>query len=711
MRLFSTAVPPHLALMRNIGIAAHVDAGKTTLTERILFYSGKIAGIHEVRGRDGVGATMDSMELERERGITIQSACTSLSWSPKSGSNVEHSLNLIDTPGHFEFSVEVERAMRVLDGAVLVLCGVGGIQSQTRTVNRQMQRWKVPRLGFINKMDRAGSDDAKVIADLATELGLHPLRMQLPVGEGCENGLIDLVRERHITFIGAHGEEVKLDGPVPADMVEQVAEAREEMLYALAEADEEFGMKFIETGDAGSVADIEAAIRRATISRQAIPVFMGTAYKNRGVQPLLDGVCKYLPSPPEVKNTDLSDVAMDATNMQPENLVGLAFKLEEGRFGQLTYFRLYEGTLRKGDTILNASRRGEKVRVPRIVKMHADSMEDVSECSAGDLCALFGVECNSGDTFLSGAVKPNEEGEFRLLSNMVVNEPVLSITCKPADSKSADSFTKGLRRFTREDPTFRVTSDPENGDTILSGMGELHLEIYVERLKREYNCETITGPPRVAYRETIQRDAKFDHTHKKQTGGSGQFAKLQGVVEPITSDTETGESAPGSGLEFVNKTVGGSVPIQYINAVEKGFRDACAKGPAGDYPVTGVRFVLQDGAAHSVDSSELAFRTAAAAATRAALLSARPCVLEPIMRVEILSPLKFQGPVTALVSRKRGVLTDTVVNDDNVVITASVPLQELADAFTTDLRSISEGRAAHTLEFERYAIAVTHKKA
>lgn len=542
--------------IRNIGISAHIDSGKTTLTERILFYTGRIAEMHEVRGKDNVGATMDSMELERQRGITIQSAATYTLWK-------DTNINIIDTPGHVDFTVEVERALRVLDGAVLVLCAVGGVQSQTLTVNRQMKRYNVPCLAFINKLDRLGSNPYRVLSQMRSKMNHNAAFIQLPIGvESNCKGIVDLVREKAIYFEGEHGMDIRLD-EIPQDMRVESLERRQELIEHLSNADETLGELFLEekpfTED-----DIKAALRRTCINRTFTPVLVGTALKNKGVQPLLDAVLDYLPNPGEVENLGFIEkegqepekVVLNPARDGKDPFVGLAFKLEAGRFGQLTYLRCYQGVLRKGDNIFNA-RTNKKVRIARLVRLHSNQMEDVNEVYAGDIFALFGVDCASGDTFTT-----NPKNNLSMES-IFVPEPVVSMAIKPNNTKDRDNFSKAIARFTKEDPTFHFFFDNDVKETIVSGMGELHLEIYAQRMEREYGCPVTLGKPKVAFRETLVGPCEFDYLHKKQSGGSGQYARIIGVMEPLPPNQNTL-------LEFVDETVGTNVPKQFVPGVEKG---------------------------------------------------------------------------------------------------------------------------------------------
>ena len=507
-----------LRRVRNIGISAHIDSGKTTLTERILFYTQRIRIMHDVKGKDGVGATMDSMELERERGITIASAATYCEWAG-------HYINIIDTPGHVDFTIEVERSLRVLDGAVLVLCGVAGVQSQSLTVDRQMRRYNVPRLAFINKLDRSGANPFRVVEQLRDKLKLNAVMMQIPIGlEAQFEGVVDLVTMKAHYFDGADGE-IRRTEPIPDSLLSQAEEKRQEMLDALSMFSDELLEAILEETVTPEM--IHAAARKGTIALKLTPVFMGSAYKNTAIQPLLDAITFYLPDPTDVNNEAL-DVLQDEAKViltadPADPFVALAFKLEETRFGQLTYIRIYQGTIKRGDTIVNR-RTGKDVRVGRLVRMHSNEMEDIAESHGGDIVALFGIDCASGDTFTS------EKVNFTMTS-MHVPDPVIHLTIKPKDRKMAGNMAKALNRFTKEDPTFKTRVDEESGETIISGMGELHLDVYVERMKREYSAEVETGAPQVAYREAISQRAEFDYTHKKQTGGSGQYGRIGGYFE------------------------------------------------------------------------------------------------------------------------------------------------------------------------------------
>ncbi len=667
--------------IRNIGISAHIDSGKTTLTERVLFYTGRIHAIHEVRGKDDVGATMDSMELEKERGITIQSAATQSVWDG-------HTVNIIDTPGHVDFTIEVERALRVLDGAVLILCGVAGVQSQSMTVDRQMRRYKVPRVAFINKLDRSGANPAKVTQQLRDKLKHNAVLMQLPIGlEADFGGVVDLITMKAVRFQGDNGEHV-VEEEIPEEMLAEAETARERMLDEVSMFSDELMEAILEENVTEEM--IHDAVRNGTLSMDLTPVFLGSAYKNKGVQKLLDAVVRYLPNPTEIENTalDLSnDEAAITVDTDPNKpLIALAFKLEDGRYGQLTYVRVYQGTLKKGMNIEN-SRTGKRHKVGRLIRMHADSMEDIEESSAGDIVALFGIECASGDTFTDGTHNVS-------MSSMHVPDPVISLAIKPKDNKTVDNMGKALGRFVREDPTFRSAVDKESGETVISGMGELHLEVYVERMKREYNCEVETGQPQVAFREAISQAAEFNYTHKKQTGGSGQFGAVVGRVEPITDGDDD--------FEFVNEVRGGNIPTEFIPSVEKGFRSCLEKGRLIGFPVQGIRVVLSDGKSHSVDSSDNAFQAAGRGAFRDVYGRAKPIILEPVMKLAVEGPQEFQGTVLKTVMQRRGnVVGTTEEAGDFCRVEAEVPLSEMF-GYATDLRSVTQGKAEFSMEFSRY---------
>ena len=665
--------------VRNIGISAHIDSGKTTLTERILYYTQRIHTMHDVKGKDGVGATMDSMELEKERGITIASAATYCEW-------IDHEINIIDTPGHVDFTIEVERSLRVLDGAILVLCAVAGVQSQSITVDQQMKRYKVPCIAFVNKCDRSGANPVRVAKQLQEKLGHNALVMQLPIGlEADFEGVIDLITMKAVYFDGDKGEKIRL-GEIPADVMQTALDYRENLIDQASMFSDELTEAILEEKDVSDEMIIEG-IRKGVVGRQLTPVFMGSAYKNKGIQPLLDAVTRLLPCPLDVENQamdmDNDDQAIALSNAIDEPLVALAFKLEDGPYGQLTYIRVYQGALTKGDTIVNV-RTGKKVKVGRLIRMHADQMEDINTIPAGYIGALFGVDCASGDTFVA-------PGMSLTMTSMHVPEPVISLAIFPKDNKSEVNVSKALGRFTKEDPTFKAYVNEETGDTIISGMGELHLEVYIERMRREYQAEVDTSPPRVAYRETITRKAEFDYIHKKQTGGAGQFGRVAGYMEPVEDED----------FVFESKIVGGAIPTQFIAACEKGFKNSLGKGPKMEFPVTGIRVVINDGASHSVDSSDMAFQAAARGAFRQGYTKANPVIQEPIMKVVVETPTEFQGAVMATLNQRRALIVGTQEEGLFSVIEAQVPLSEMF-GYSTDLRSVTKGQAQFTMEFLTY---------
>ncbi|KAG2354898.1 P-loop containing nucleoside triphosphate hydrolase protein [Suillus spraguei] len=685
-----------LSFQRNIGVSAHIDSGKTTLTERVLFYTGRIREIHEVRGRDAVGAKMDSMELEREKGITIQSAATFCDWeatSPVTNEKQKYAINIIDTPGHVDFTIEVERALRVLDGAILVLCAVSGVQSQTTTVDRQMRRYNVPRISFINKMDRPGANPWRVINQIRSKLKIAAAAVQVPIGVEDElKGVVDLVRWKAIYNEGEKGINVVESDDIPESVLDLAKAKRVELLEQLAEVDDEMGELLI-MDETPTTAQLVAAIRRATVGLKFSPVFLGSAIKNTAVQPMLDGVCAYLANPAEgtvTAHDTTQPASAPPVPLVPASdapLVGLAFKLEEGRFGQLTYMRVYQGTLKKGGIIYNA-RTGKKVKVPRLVRMHSNEMEDIESIGPGEICAIFGVECSSGDTFTDGSTSFS-------MTSMFVPEPVISLAIKP-EGKETPNFSRALNRFQKEDPTFRVHLDKESKETIISGMGELHLEIYVERMRREYNVACTTGKPRVAFRETITQRAEFNYTHKKQTGGAGQFARVIGYIEPMEYSEDLGRD-----VDFVNIVMGGNVPTNFIPAVEKGFYEALEKGTLSGNPITGCCFVLKDGAFHAVDSSELAFRNATIGAFREAYKNTKPVILEPIMTVEVVAPSEFQSAVIGGLNQRRGTIIDSEVRDEEFVCIAEVALNDMF-GYSSQLRGATQGKGEFTMEYKNH---------
>ena len=670
----------NLEKLRNIGISAHIDSGKTTLSERILFYTGRIHKIEEVRG-DGDGATMDHMELERERGITITSAATSVNYQG-------YDINLIDTPGHVDFTVEVERSLRVLDGAVLVLCSVGGVQSQSITVDRQMKRYQIPRIAFINKMDRTGANPYRVVEQLKDKLGAEAFMMQIPIGaEEHFQGVVDLIEMVALTHEGAEGEEV-ISGPIPDDLKEEAEAKRLEMLEALSMYNDEM-MELLLSEEEIST-DLIYKVARDAVLGGATPVYMGTAFKNKGVQPMLDAVLRYLPSPldRDISGRDPADETK-RIELKPDGeapFVGMAFKIVDDPFGQLTFMRIYQGQIAKGETYVN-QRTGRKERFSRIVRMHSDKREEIDVAKAGDIIAVMGIDSASGDTY-------SIERDFCTLESMYVPEPVIKIAISPKSRSDGDKLGKALQRFRKEDPTFRVFTDEETNEILISGMGELHLDVYIERIKREYGVELEVGAPKVSYRESPTKEVSFDYKHKKQSGGSGQFAHIKGRLTPIATDSE-------DSFEFEEHIVGGRIPKQYIPAIEKGFRDSLEKGPVAEYPVVGTLIHLDDGSFHEVDSSEKAFYTAAQGCFREYFKQATPKLLEPIMNVEIECPEDFQGTVVGDVIRRRGIMTSSDVLEGTSVIKAEVPLAETF-GYATDLRSMTQGQGTFTMELAVY---------
>jgi elongation factor G len=580
----------------------------------------------------------------------------------------------------------VERSLRVLDGAILVLCSVGGVQSQSITVDRQMKRYKVPCIAFINKCDRSGANPFRVIGQLRTKLGHNAVAMQIPIGlENEAEGVVDLVSMKALYFDGDNGEIVR-EAEIPQNLLEEAKAKREELIDAASIFSDELTEAILSESEITSEL-IYTAMRKGTLERKITPVYMGSAYKNKAIQPMLDGVNYLLPCPSEVENVamdmDKNEELVVLENDSEKPIVALAFKLEDGQYGQLTYVRVYQGTLAKGSTIVNI-RNGKKVKVGRVVRMHADQMEDVEALKSGYIGALFGIECSSGDTFTS-------PGMNLTMISMYVPKPVISLAIVPKDNKSQLAMAKALNRFSKEDPTFKTFVDNETNETIIEGMGELHLDIYVERMRREYGADVTTGNPRVAYRETITQHADFNYTHKKQTGGSGQFARIAGFIEPV-SDAD---------FVFENKVFGGAIPTQFISACEKGFKQSMAKGPKLEFPITGVKVLINDGASHAVDSSDMAFQACARGAFKDAYLRAKPVIHEPIMKVVVETPTEFQGPVMGLLNQRRGMIIGSQDEDVMCVIESQVPLAEMF-GFSTILRSATQGKAQFTMEFAIY---------
>lgn len=670
-----------LAKLRNIGISAHIDSGKTTLSERILFYTGRIHRMEEVGG-GGSGATMDHMELERERGITITSAATSVEWK-------DYAINLIDTPGHVDFTVEVERSLRVLDGAVLVLCAVGGVQSQTITVDRQMNRYHVPRLAFINKMDRAGADPFRVVRDLKEKLGDDALLMQIPLGAGDQfQGVIDLVTMQALYFDGDDGERIRAEA-IPNDQVDLARECRMKMLEGLAMYSDELMERLLSEEDVS--AEMIHAVTRLVVQQQDVtPVFLGAAYKNKGVQPLLDAITRYLPSPLEHEiHAKAWDNSAERVPLEPDlekPFVGMAFKIVDDPYGQLTFMRLYQGRIEKGNTYIN-QRTGRKERFSRIVRMHADERKEMAEAQAGDIVAVMGIDCASGDTYAATA-------KYCTLESMFVPEPVIKIAVSPQSRNDADKLGKALARFRKEDPTFRVSTDQETNEILVEGMGELHLDVYMERIRREYKVNVLVGAPKVSYREAPTQPVSFDYKHRKQTGGSGQYAHIVGRFEPLAEDVP-------EPFVFDEEVVGGRVPKQYIPSVQKGFEDCLLKGPVAGFPVIGLRAVLSDGSYHEVDSSDRAFQTCAQGCFRETFMKTRPVLLEPIMKLDVEAPDQFQGPVTGDIVSRRGIIMSTSNREGLALLSTEIPLAETF-GYATDLRSMTQGQGTFTMELLCY---------
>jgi elongation factor G len=664
--------------LRNIGISAHIDSGKTTLTERILYYCNKIYRIGEVHGKDGIGATMDSMELEKERGITIASAATNVRWQG-------YDLNVIDTPGHVDFTIEVENALRVLDGAILVLCGVSGVQSQSITVDRQLKRYRVPHIAFINKLDRAGADPEKIKDQLCEKLDHNAVLMQIPIGlEENFEGIIDLVTRKARYFTGPHGEQVK-ETEIPAKFKAKTEEMRETLIDAASMFSNKLAEAFLDGNETEEM--IYAAVRKATISLELTPVFIGSAYKNKGVQLLLDAVVRYLPNPTERiniahdKDDDMRNITLKSDPDLP--VVALAFKLENQQYGQLTYIRIYQGTITKGSNLHNA-RTGNKIKVGRLVKMHADNMEDISGARAGDIVALFGIDCALGDTFNSG------NNNFTMRQSFVP-KPIISFALGITDNTDQEKLAKALSRFTKEDPTFKANVDEETNETIVHGMGELHLNIYIERIRREYGVNLEVNAPQVSYRETLTKAVEFDYIHKKQTGGHGQYARIKGILTHSGKDENI----------FMDKVRGGHIPSQFIPGCEKGFLSSLDKGALAEFPVVGVKMTLDDGDFHEVDSSPLAFEIATRSAFRENYRKAKPIILEPVMKVSVETPSEFRANIMAIINQNRGSVLDTVIDEHFTRIDSEMPLSETF-GLVTQFRSVTQGKADFTMEFSKY---------
>jgi len=674
---------------RNFGIMAHIDAGKTTTTERILFYTGvnhKIGEVHEG------AATMDWMEQEQERGITITSAATTCFWKGMDMSFPEHRFNIIDTPGHVDFTIEVERSLRVLDGAVFVLCAVGGVQPQSETVWRQANKYNVPRLAFVNKMDRTGADFDKVVGQLKSRLSANPVPLQVPIGaEDAFEGVIDLVKMKAI-YWEAESQGTKFEyRDIPAALADKCATARNFLVEAAAETSEELMNKYLEEGDL-SEADIMAGIRAGTLACSLIPVLCGTAFKNKGVQAMLDAVIRYLPSPadrPPVKGIDESDKEASRKAGDNEPFSALAFKIMTDPFvGALTFFRVYSGTLNSGDTVYNPIK-GKKERIGRILQMHANQRDEIKEVRAGDIAAAVGLkDVTTGDTLCA-------VDQVITLERMSFPEPVIAMAVEPKTKSDQEKMGLALSRLAQEDPSLRVRTDEESGQTIIAGMGELHLEIIVDRMKREFNVEANVGKPQVAYRETIRKRVRQEGKFVRQSGGRGQYGHVVLELEPLER---------GAGYVFENAIVGGVVPKEYIPAVDKGIQEAIQNGVLAGFPVVDIKVRVVDGSYHEVDSNEMAFKIAGSMGFKEGFQKANPVLLEPIMKVEVVTPEDYMGDVMGDLSRRRGVLQGSDDSPSGKVINAMVPLGEMF-GYATAMRSMSQGRATFTMEFDHYAEA------
>jgi len=677
---------------RNFGIMAHIDAGKTTTTERILFYTGvnhKIGEVHEG------AATMDWMEQEQERGITITSAATTCFWKGMDLSFPEHRFNIIDTPGHVDFTIEVERSLRVLDGAVFVLCAVGGVQPQSETVWRQANKYGVPRVAFVNKMDRAGADFDKVVGQLKSRLGANPVAMQLPIGaEDHFEGVVDLLKMKAIHW-DMESQGMKFEyRDIPANLADKAAKAREHMVESAAETSEERMNKYLESGEL-SEAEIIDGIRAGTVANKMIPVFCGSAFKNKGVQAMLDGVIRYLPAPsdrPPVKGLDENDKEDSRTAGDSEPFSALAFKIATDPYvGALTFFRVYSGVLNSGDTVYNPIK-GRKERIGRLLQMHANNRDEIKEVRAGDIAAAVGLkDVTTGDTLCA-------QDHLITLEKMNFPEPVIAMAIEPKTKGDQEKMGVALSRLAQEDPSFRVRSDEESGQTIIAGMGELHLDIIVDRMKREFSVEANVGKPQVAYRETIRKAVKQEGKFVRQSGGRGQYGHV--VIE-------MGPRERGAGFEFENGIVGGVIPKEYIPAVEKGIREQLGNGVLAGFPVVDVSVKLIDGSYHEVDSNEMAFKIAGSMAFKEGFAKASPVLLEPIMKIEVVTPEDYMGDVMGDLSRRRGVLQGQEDGPSGKTIAAQVPLGEMF-GYATSLRSMSQGRATFTMEFDHYAEAPTN---
>ncbi len=688
---------------RNFGIMAHIDAGKTTTSERILFYTGVNHKLGETH--DG-SATMDWMEQEQERGITIQSAATTAFWRGMDKSMEEHRFNIIDTPGHVDFTIEVERSLRVLDGAVFVLCAVGGVQPQSETVWRQANKYHVPRIAFVNKMDRTGANFEKVRDQLKTRLGAVPVPMQVPIGaEDHFEGVVDLLKMKAIHWDSASQGLTFEYRDIPADLVAKAEEARAFMVESAAEASEEMMEKYL-GGEELTEAEIIEALRVRTLATEIVPMFCGTAFKNKGVQAMLDGVVRLLPSPvdvPSVKGTDVDneEKVLERASDDKAPFSALAFKIITDPFvGSLTFFRVYSGVLNAGDQVLN-SIKGKKERIGRLLQMHSNDRTEIKAVCAGDIAAAVGLkDVTTGDTMcaLDNPI---------ILERMVFPEPVISMAVEPKTKSDQEKMGNALGRLAQEDPSFRVKTDEESGQTIISGMGELHLDIIVDRMRREFNVEANVGKPQVAYRETIQKsDVKSDYKHAKQSGGKGQYGHVVIELSPMTAEDRKNPNVKDDFL-FINDITGGVIPKEFIPSVEKGLRETIPSGPLAGYPVVGVKVKLVFGSYHDVDSSEMAFKLAASMAFKEGFRKASPVLLEPIMKVEIVTPEDYLGDVMGDVSRRRGVLQGSDETPSGKIINAMIPLGEMF-GYATSLRSQTQGRATFTMEFDHYEPAPTN---
>ena len=676
---------------RNVGIMAHIDAGKTTTTERILFYTGVSHKIGEVH--DGA-ATMDWMEQEQERGITITSAATTCFWSGMDKQFPEHRVNIIDTPGHVDFTIEVERSLRVLDGACAVFCAVGGVEPQSETVWRQANKYHVPRMAFVNKMDRAGANFLRVIEQIKERLGSTPVPVQLPIGaEDNFQGVVDLIRMKAIFWNEADMGTTYEEKDIPADMVDLCNEWREHMVESAAEATEELMEKYLEESDL-SADEIRSGLRMRTLAGEIVPAMCGSAFKNKGVQAMLDNMIHYMPSPTDVPAItghldDADGTEATRTSSDDEPFAALAFKIATDPFvGTLTFFRAYSGVLNSGDTIFNPVK-SKKERIGRILQMHSNSREEIKEVRAGDIAAAVGLkDVTTGDTLCS--LK-----EVITLERMEFPEPVISVAVEPKTKSDQEKMGIALSKLAQEDPSFRVKTDEESGQTIISGMGELHLDIIVDRMRREFSVEANVGAPQVAYRETIRKSVEQEGKFVRQSGGRGQFGHVWLRIEPVEA---------GTGYEFVNDIVGGVVPREYIGAVDKGIQEQMQNGVLAGYPIEDVRVTLYDGSYHDVDSSEMAFKIAGSMGFKAGALKANPALLEPVMKVEVVTPEDYLGDVMGDLNRRRGITQGMDDSPTGKIIRAEVPLAEMF-GYATDLRSATQGRATYSMEFEKYAEA------